>query len=338
MTCTTGNCCDTGCPCPSGLFVRDEFDCCKCSLDGDTGCADIDPASPHRAWSNDLDDKPCECECNPEAAGQEGSWTYTLDEEGRQISRSWEGECPEDKPTMDADTCSCICEKSIEDCAPKVFISNKCDCECQKTDDDCAAPNPQLDPDTCECGPCTLTCDDPALPDLDEDECECKCDKDDPNGGSTCSGSTPDLKASDCSCYCALAEKDPPICGQGEEFDSATCSCVPCTLSCSGCKEPNEDCSACIGCENCGDIELELAGGGTICCPDGHVLCDDACVNAECPVGQRYDYSVCSCVCDGDGKVICDGKCYDPCGAGESFDDNCDCYASASSLDVDLLP
>jgi hypothetical protein len=238
---------------------------------------------------------------------------------------------------MNSDTCTCECPKTDETCSPKTLNTDICECECTKTDDDCSAPNPELDSEACECGPCTNTCDTAALPDRDDDTCECKCNKDDPNGGNTCSGSTPDLRSSDCSCYCALSENDAPICSPGQEFDSDTCSCVPCTLDCSGCKEANEDCSACIGCENCGDVEFELAGGGTTCCPKGNVICNDGCVNANCPGGQTYDFSACSCVCDGD-KVICNESCYDPCGEGESFDEDCACYASASSFDMDLLP
>lgn len=340
MSCKTGTCCDVSCACPPGLFVRDEFDCCLCSLDGDTGCRDLDPGNPHRAWSNDYDHKPCECECDPEAAGQEGSWTYTIDEDGNKTDRSWAGECPANMPDMSPETCACECPESDETCAPKAFISSTCSCECQKTQADCSAPNPQLDPDSCTCGPCTKTCDDPALPDLDEDECECKCNKDDPNGGNTCPADAPDLKASDCSCYCALAENDPPICGKGEKFDSATCSCGPCDLNCPGCQTVNDDCNECLGCVDCGDVQLELPDppGGSICCPDGNVVCDEKCVKADCAVGQTYDFVTCSCVCKDPAKVICNGKCVESCGDGEALDENCDCYASASHFDADLLP
>jgi hypothetical protein len=262
--------CCGGCNCPSDKpnVIPDAVQgpCCRCDIDeGIEECPANDPHPVHGRLPGPVG--ACACECDPGRAGQIGEYTPEFDEDGVMTANTWEGECPPNVPEFDTAICACKCTKDADTCAPKTFISEICDCKCTKTEDDCSAPNPELDPDSCSCGPCTNTCEDAALPDRDDDTCECKCDKDDPDGGNSCPEDTPDLKAEDCSCFCALAELETP-CAKGEKFSPGTCSCDPCPTP----------------------------------CPENHVRDDVGCgcacpqPKAICASDETFDDETCSCV------------------------------------------
>lgn len=375
-------CCPGECPCPNpykcqqGKWEKppcgvDLLPCCMCNEVCD------DPDKPHKMWGGYMEEcggmaDVCDCECDPEIAGEIGEWTYTYaplyteDADGNRIpipgsedtskplTRDWVGECPDgvtNSPAIpDLIECQCVCrydyyenlcvEENNED-----WISDPdpdlCQCKCNLTDADCEARDPAKptadnEDGNCECI-CDVTADDcgSGVPDFDSAKCECYCALLDENGDHTCSGDTPDFDPANCECYCAITS-----CPEGEKLEG--CGCVPCPNSCNGCESQDPECN-CTGCSDCDDTAYDYDDGSgeltTVCCGPGLTLCanDGTCVSDQCPDGQSFDASTCECACES-GKELCNGTCYDPCTGGASRDSNCNCYGSANSLTLDFLP
>jgi hypothetical protein len=280
------SCCGKSCPCPAppecgGLWEKiKEAPCCVCPLDDGVNCTAYSEATPHRSWKGC-----CECECDKQAGGQTGSYTYDYDSEGNAIDRRWSGECDQDGPTPDwnGDKCICYCKLAEDGCENpnEELNTDTCECDCQLTDDDCTAPTPSLDADLCECvecnrspGECTG-----GTPSLNTDTCECYCQYDDPNSGNTCPPETPSVDSSDCSCKCWITEDD---CSDSEFFDSSTCACKPCTNVC----EPGQSYVKTCTCDGC---------------PSDKLTCDDGSCIDQCPPSTpntSYTFNSASCSCD----------------------------------------
>lgn len=351
--CAGGGCCSGDCSCPSHKPNRRPLsNCCYCKEEED-GCSGDAPTTVS-SFMADLDapyNVGCGCMCRNDDAGMEGAYVYTTtdvpiyDAEGKQIGtetrnsgKEWEGDstCPDHIP--DLVKCKCVCLIKVnngpcdENFIPDPSDEN-CDCICGLSDSDCPPSEPTVS-DDCECV-CTVESGDctGGTPDFDPDICECYCAH---ARDGDCPADAPEVN-SECECYCPITADD---CAAGEQFDSASCSCVPCPNSCSGCQTQDDNCD-CLGCAGCNDTQYCFGDPETcICCPEGQVECDGACVDNTCPGGQKFDAATCSCVCSSDGKVICNGKCKDPCPPGEGFDANCNCSAAYASsiLNTKLLP
>lgn len=294
-------CCADGCPCPNDLMLPGSFykkipqdPCCICLLD-DGDCSTISgSANPHRHWLGH-----CDCECDPEKGGQQGSWSYEYDEDGAPISRTWNGECDPDSPTPDWDSekCTCYCKAAVEGCDnPQETVDAECKCNCLLSETDCSPPTPSLDTEACECVPCTKSPGDcsGATPSLDPDKCKCYCPYDDPNGSNKCPENLPYLDSQKCECYCPDSLAD--SCTTEQYFDSTTCSCKNCAVPCEGANIRSTNCE-CI-------CPLDLPSGTN--CPDSEpyldtIQCKCYCpssVSSGCADDEVFDSATCACVYD----------------------------------------
>tara|TARA_B100002019_G_scaffold73571_1_gene63552 strand:+ start:7327 stop:8406 length:1080 start_codon:yes stop_codon:yes gene_type:complete len=349
------SCCCPDCPCPgahqtgagwrkgncsTGAGGKEISEpCCMCD-------PDIKPSTPHletfAPWDETLQSTldVCDAVCDPVQAGQEGEYEYTYgttdgkEDKSKVLSRTWVGECPENKP--DSPECECECSLKVNDTCPGDEIPNPdpdvCDCICGLTDDDCPADLPTVDTEACECVCGKSSSDCVGDETFNSDTCECECPYD--TGDATCPDDQPH-QTSECGCEC----KQPYDCGtagNGLYFNPAVCACVPCSQArppCPGCQEFDEFCN-CVGCESCSQTPYTTTTGDTVCCDSGQILCNDACADNNCSGGKKFNWSTCECACPKD-KSDCGGTCYPPCPPGQGRDANCNCnpdYASSASL------
>lgn len=190
---------------------------------------------------------------------------------------------------LDAGTCECICPESTTSCGPTCCDAGQecsndaagtCSCPAgmEACGDGCVTPcasGTYLDPTTCTCGPCNLTCEDEQCTSLELDTCTCVsiCG---PSAPFCCNGLCYDAEPVMCNGACVPAEQtqtDPNNCGPN-------CEACPTGMGCSGgqCKCPSgADYCAGIGCvelmsdpQNCGSC-------GNVCPAD-----KSFCGNGEC--------------------------------------------------------